>query len=181
MLQIYLALLDSQAEKDKFITIYEGYRDLMFYVAGRFLSSDADREIAVDAALQALLGVIASIDDPQSTKTKNLVCLVTKRKCIDLLRQKGGMTESDLGDWEETIALESARNASQTGGPAVGMTLQDAILSMSETGREFLVLRYFHGYSTAEIAKILGIGKDAARKRLERAKAELKGILEEDR
>ena len=52
---------------------------------------------------------------------------------------------------------------------------------MSETGREFLILRYYHGYTTAEIADLLGIRRDAARKRLERAKAELKGILEADR
>ncbi|MBR3718745.1 MAG: RNA polymerase subunit sigma-24, partial [Firmicutes bacterium] len=64
MLQLYLSLLDTQAEKDKFITLYESYRDLMIYVAGRYLGSDADKEIAVDAALHALLGVVDSIDDP---------------------------------------------------------------------------------------------------------------------
>ena len=57
MLQVYLSLLDTQAEKDKFIQVYEAYRDLMFYIARRYLAGDADREIAVDGALHALLGV----------------------------------------------------------------------------------------------------------------------------
>ncbi len=176
MLQLYLSLLDTQAEKDKFITLYESYRDLMFYVAGCYLSSDADKEIAVDGALHALLGVVNSIDDPSSAKTKNLVCLIVKRKCIDLLRRKSGTVEED---WE-AIAEQAASGTDPVQGSSEN-SLTDAILSMSETGREFLILRYYHGYTTAEIAGLLGIGRDAARKRLERAKAELKGILEADR
>lgn len=176
MLQLYLSLLDTQAEKDKFITLYESYRDLMFYVAGRYLGSDVDKEIAVDAALHALLGVVDSIDDPSSVKTKNLVCLIVKRKCIDLLRRKSGTVEED---WE-AIAEQAVPGTDPVQGSSEN-SLTEAILSMSETGREFLILRYYHGYTTAEIAALLGIGRDAARKRLERAKAELKGILEADR
>lgn len=176
MLQLYLSLLDTQAEKDKFITLYESYRDLMFYVAGRYLGSDADKEIAVDGALHVLLGVLDKIDDPQSAKTKNLVCLIVKHKCIDLLRRKGGTVEED---WE-AVAEQAASEADPVTGPTEN-SLMDAIRSMSGTGREFLILRYYHGYTTAEIAGLLGIGRDAARKRLERAKAELKGILEADR
>ena len=148
----------------------------MFYVAGCYLSSDADKEIAVDGALHALLGVVNSIDDPSSAKTKNLVCLIVKRKCIDLLRRKSGTVEED---WE-AIAEQAASGTDPVQGSSEN-SLTDAILSMSETGREFLILRYYHGYTTAEIAGLLGIGRDAARKRLERAKAELKGILEADR
>ena len=170
MLQLYLSLLDTQAEKDKFITLYESYRDLMFYVAGRYLGSDADKEIAVDATLHALLGMVDSIDDPSSAKTKNLVCLIVKHKSIDLLRRKGGTIEVDWENTQDGPEFDPADSE-----------LRTAILSMSETGREFLILRYYHGYSTAEIAGLLGIGRDAARKRLERAKAELKGILEADR
>lgn len=176
MLQLYLSLLDTQAEKDKFITIYESYRDLMFYAAGRYLESDVDKELAVDAALHALLGVVDSIGDPASCKTKNLVCLIVKRKCIDLLRRKSGTIEVD---WDAAAEQAAAGEAPVPGSTENSLT--EAILSMSETGREFLILRYYHGYSTAEIAALLGIGRDAARKRLERAKAELKEILEADR
>lgn len=176
MLQLYLSLLDTQAEKDKFITLYESYRDLMFYVAGRYLGSDADKEIAVDGALHALLGVLDKVDDPQSAKTKNLVCLIVKHKCIDLLRRRAGAVEED---WEETAEQVAAGTDPVPGSTENSLT--EAILSMSGTGREFLILRYYHGYTTAEIAALLGIGRDAARKRLERAKAELKGILEADR
>ena len=54
MLQIYLDALDTTEEKDRFLLIYEKYRDLMFYIARKYLSSQADQEIAVDAALLKL-------------------------------------------------------------------------------------------------------------------------------
>ena len=174
MLQVYLSLLDTQAEKDKFIQVYEAYRDLMFYIARRYLAGDADREIAVDGALHALLGVLESLDDPFSTKTKNLVALITRNKCIDVLRRRGGASEES---WEESGGEETLPAKAPD---AAADDLSLAIRSLRETSRDVLILRYYYGYSAAEIGKILGIGRDAARKRLERAKKELKEMLEGD-
>ena len=175
MLQSFLAALDTAQEKDKFIWIYEAYRDLMFYVARKYLASEADREIAVDAALHGVLGMLDTIGDPAGDKTKNLMVLVTRNKCVDMLRRRNGMAEDA---WEEASARIETDAAAHSSGPQAD--LAEAIASMSDSGRDVIWLRYYYGYSAAEIAKLLGIGKDAARKRLQRAKAELKGILEED-
>ena len=171
MLQTYLSLLDTQADRDKFTVLYRQYRDLMFYIARKYLESDADREIAVDAALHALLSAMDRIDDPLSIRTKNLAALITKNKCIDLLRKRSAVTEEELDEAAERILPPKTQG---TG------ALADAIASMSETGREVILLRYYHGYTAKEIGKILGISWQASRKRLERAKAELKAILEEE-
>ena len=171
MLQTYLSLLDTQADRDKFTVLYGQYRDLMFYIARKYLESDADREIAADAALHALLSAISRIDDPYSARTKNLVALVTKNKCVDLLRRRGAVKEEELNEATDRVLPPKPQ---WTGG------LADAIASMSEMGREAILLRYYHGYTAKEIGKILGISWQASRKRLERAKAELKAILEEE-
>ena len=171
MLQIYLSLLDTQADRDKYTVLYRQYRDLMFYIARKYLESGADREIAVDAALHALLSAMDRIDDPYSVRTKNLVALVTKNKCIDLLRRRGAVKEEELDEAAERVLPPKPQGTGD---------LADAIASMSETGREVILLRYYHGYTAKEIGKILGISWQASRKRLERAKAELKAILEEE-
>ena len=171
MLQTYLSLLDTQADRDKFTVLYRQYRDLMFYIAQKYLESDADREIAVDAALHALLPAMDRIDDPLSARTKNLAALVTKNKCIDLLRKRGAVKEEELDEAAERILSPKPQGTE---------SLADAIASMSETGRELILLRYYHGYTTTEIGMILDISWQASRKRLERAKAELKAILEEE-
>ncbi len=46
--------------------------------------------------------------------------------------------------------------------------------------REVLLLRYYMGYDAQEIAALLGIGTDAVRMRLSRARRRLKQKLEED-
>ena len=177
MLPIYLALLDSQEEKDKFITIYETWRDLLYYIAGQYLSAQADREIAVDSALHSVLQALDSIGDPASAKTKNLLVVVTRNKCIDLLRRKNGAVEEP---WDGEDGASAA--AKTTAAPAAEGedSLTAAVQSLPAPSRDVLVLRYYHGYSAREIGLILGIGYEAARKRLQRAKAELKGIWEDE-
>lgn len=172
MLQIYLDALDTTEEKDRFLLIYEKYRDLMFYVAQKYLSSQADREIAVDAALYSIVEIIFKIKDPLSSKTKNLVVLITKNKCLDILRKRGGITEEVLIEMSERALPVPAPRTDE---------LSDAIASLRDPYRDIIFLRYLHGYSTAEIAKILDISRDAAIKRLQRAKRELKQLLEEYR
>lgn len=171
MLQIYLEVLNTTEEKDCFLLIYETYRDLMFYVAQKFLSSQVDREIVVDAALHSIVDIIFKIKDPLSTKTKNLVVLITKNKCLDLLRKRGGVTEVEL--------IEASERALPVPVPGTD-ELADAIASLRDPSRDIIFLRYLHGYSTAEISKILGISRDAAAKRLQRAKQDLKKLLDED-
>lgn len=52
---LYLQMLPSPSEKDKFEQIYTLYRGLMFYVARRILPGEADAE---DAVHQAFVSII---------------------------------------------------------------------------------------------------------------------------
>ncbi len=52
--------------------------------------------------------------------------------------------------------------------------LMDELFQMSQKAKEVLILHYIEGYSTAEIAGILSISEDAVKKRMERARNELR-------
>lgn len=171
MLQAFLALLDTNEEKDRFLLIYETYRDLMFYIAQKFLENQADREETVDAALFSLLDLLPGIQDPLNARTKNLIVVVTKNKCLDMLRKQNGFTEEELA-----VTAERQISIPLPGDGA----LADAIASLRDPSRDMIFLRYMHGYTAPEIAKLLGISRDAAIKRLQRAKQELKGLLENE-
>ena len=166
MLQIYLALLDSEEEKTKFTDIYVRYRGLLFHIAQKYFDSEADQEQVVDETLHAVLKIIHRIDDPASAKTKNLMAVITRNKCIDLQRKRGGAEVDELAE-ELAAGLKSSPHPS----------LSEAIASLSAASRDMIGLRYYYGYSTREIGKILGINYDTARKRLEFAHRELKTIL----
>ena len=52
--------------------------------------------------------------------------------------------------------------------------LMDELLKLSEKSKEVLILHYIEGYTNAEIGEILQITESAAKKRLERARKELR-------
>lgn len=167
MLQIYLALLNSEEEKTKFTDLYVRYRGLMFHIAQKFFEGEADQEQVVDETLHAVLKIVHGIDDPASAKTKNLMAVITRNKCIDLLRKRGGAETEEL-DKHVDVLSEA---------PPAHRSLADAIAALPESSRDMIGLRYYYGYSTWEIGKILGISYDTARKRLELAHRELRTIL----
>ena len=56
-------------------------------------------------------------------------------------------------------------------------SLDDALHELPETDREAVLLRFFEKLSLTEVGSRLGIGEDAARKRVDRALDKLRGLL----
>ena len=56
---IYLQMIETDEDRQKFIQLYETYRGLMFYVANRILHNTEDAE---DAVHQAFLSIIENLD-----------------------------------------------------------------------------------------------------------------------
>jgi RNA polymerase sigma-70 factor (ECF subfamily) len=57
--------------------------------------------------------------------------------------------------------------------------VQEFVDDLPETYRSVMVLHYLEGFSTDEIAKIVGTSSGSVRVRLHRAREELKTLLEE--
>ncbi|EGT4060805.1 sigma-70 family RNA polymerase sigma factor, partial [Clostridioides difficile] len=55
---IYLSIIDSEEEKDKFEKIYEKYKKLMFYIANQILQ---DEQLSEDAVHNAFLKIIDNL------------------------------------------------------------------------------------------------------------------------
>ena len=72
-----------------------------------------------------------------------------------------------------------------SGGQIIGLVSQisqtaDAMASLPPQYRQVLLLRYDNGYSTCEIGKMLGKSQAAVQKMTERAKRELRILLEKE-
>lgn len=57
--------------------------------------------------------------------------------------------------------------------------LMDSLLLLPSKYREVLLLHYVEGYQGREIAGMLGLSESAVRKRLERGREKLRGLLQE--
>lgn len=167
---IYLQVIDAPEDRDQFITLYETYRGLMFYVANQILQNEQDAEDAVHDAFLSVAEHIKKFSRLERHKTKAFLVTIVENKAIDLYRKKTHRKEEIL--WEETTGLAPAYE------PEDGLTR--CILKLPARYREFLRLKHELGYSTKEVAELMGISWPAARKLEQRARDRLEELCREE-
>lgn len=167
---MYLSMIETPDDKVKFERIYNRYRNLMYHVAYKVLSNHYDAEDAVHQAFVAIIRHLEKISDIDCPETRSFIVLITERKAIDLIRTSHSEKVIPLN--EDLIGIEI---------PAPGdHGLADALAKLPAHYREVLLLRFDNGYSTKELAQMLGMTESGVRKLIGRAKNALGRILEEE-
>lgn len=151
--------------RTRLAALYTAYRGLMFHVASQILSNPQDAE---DAVHQAFLALVDQRLPEPGPRAKALVVTVVQRKAIDLYRAQKRRPSAEL---EEDVPGQDA--------PPSDGTLAGAMAALPPGYREVLLLKYYHGYSTAETAAILGTTPENVRQRISRAKGRLAAELAE--
>lgn len=166
---IYLQMIESEEDRDKFAKLYTKYKNMMFRIAMDFFHNEADAE---DAVHQTFLKIIANLDkigQVDCRKTRSYIAVITEHTSIDLLRKQKRHEEVPLDSLNDTLAAEET---------VVEDDLVYLIDGLKPVYREVLYLRYFDEYEEKEIAKLLGLSYSNVRKIVERAKHDLRELLE---
>lgn len=166
---IYLQMIDTPEERSKFEQIYLEYKGLMFHVAYEILHNEQDAEDAVHQAFVKIAENIKKIDAPVCPKTHSYVVTIVEHQAIDQYRRLQKHPSVEL------IEEIQGTNAHYEG----DNDLTKCILKLPARYREMILLRYHHGYTVREIAKIMGLSLQAAIKLDQRAKNKLKKLCEE--
>ena len=169
MLSFFLALIDEEEQKEKFVILYERYCSLMLNVAYRYLN---DRSLAEDAVQDAFLSVaknIKKVGDPDSAETRAYLLTVT-RGCAIRLYHKFEKETPDGDAVNEKIKTAAPSTESEFIAYSDAAALKQAVKDLPDIYREPLLLRVVYGYSYKQIAKIVGVSEQGCRKRVERAK-----------
>ncbi len=90
-----------------------------------------------------------------------------------------GKSRADGGPLQEWLSDERERPEDHFDRNVVSGKIRLAISGLPEVFREVVVLRYFEGFNYRQIASILGCPAGTVMSRLNRAKAELRSILDE--
>ena len=167
---ICLQTVDAVDDRSKMEQIYHHYRHTMYAVAFKILNSPQDAEDAVHSAFVKIAENISKIDEVQSPKTKSFVIIITENRAIDMYRRKQRHPQSLYCD--ETIGLQ----VEYTG----AVELAQCFAKLPTRYREILLLKHRHGYSTREIAGMLGLSLSNANKLEQRAKKKLEEICKEE-
>lgn len=167
---MYLSMIETPDDKAKFERIYNRYRNLMYHVAYKVVGNHYDAEDAVHQAFVAIIRHLEKIGDIDCPETRSFIVLITERKAIDLIRTSHSEKVIPLN--EDLLGIEI---------PAPGdHGLADALAKLPAHYREVLLLRFDNGYSTKELAQMLGMTESGVRKLIGRAKNALGRMMEEE-
>lgn len=175
MLISYLAMIGTQHEKSEFVKLYERYSKLMHYAAKRILGDDSLAEEAVQEAFLRIAKNFGKVSDADQSATKKFVLIITENAAKTLYRRES----RHISDREYPEDMDAAAGALQaakdpTAAEAETWDAVGHILQMPELQQNVLFLHTVYGFSYREIAALLGISEPAARKRVERAREDLK-------
>ncbi len=148
-------------EREIVLELFDRHADIVYRVALSFLRSPQEAEDAVQTVFLKLLEGDMSI---YPGKERAFLTKVTVNHCKSLLRTAKNRQAVPL-DEAVLIAQPEDRDVFR------------AVMELPEKYRIVLVLRYFEGYSSREIAELLHLGTSAVSMRLYRAKNILKKQL----
>lgn len=167
---VYLMMIDSPMERSKFEKVYLEYKGLMFHVAYQILRNEEDAEDAVQNAFVKIAENISKIEDAVCPKTQHYVITIVENKAIDLYRGNRRRSAAKYMDDISGISVDPGR--------VHGLAL--CLEKLPAKYREVILLKYYHGFSTKEIAQILKITQVNAIKLDQRAQNRLMKICKEE-
>ena len=170
---IYLSMIETEEDKNKFTRLYEKYRKLMFYVANQILK---DEYLAEDAVHHTFIKIIENLDNISEIdchKTKSYIVTMVRNHSINLYNQRKNHSMVSLNTEIDIEANETSEIEEDD-------AIVKAVANLPEIYNTVLTLKYVQEFSNAEIAETLDISEPAVRKRLERAKSKVQETLEKE-
>lgn len=168
---VFLSMLETDAERQLFMELYEQYGGAMLRVARRyFLEDPAMAEDAVQNAWLRIAERFSRIQAIPCKKRGGYLVVIVKNESISLLRRR----HQELPFDEATSGGESNFETDNT------EDIIEIIWAMPETYRAVLEMRFVEEMSTKEIAAMLGLKESAVDVRIHRGRALLMNKLREE-
>lgn len=173
MIQIYLSVIDSQEEKEKFTDLYNSYKDLLFWIALKKTNSNEDSEECVQETFFYVAKHFEKIGEVQSKSTKYYLTTIVKGFAIDLYNNSKKFDVISLDDCnedlDELIYFENFEKSEL-------LTVFDEVLD--EESKIYFYLKYIYGYKSSEISELYKVKDSYIRKKLQYAREKLRKHFE---
>lgn len=154
----------ARLENQEFAELVEKHKDEMYYLALSILKNEVDAQDAVSETVVRAYEARSRLRKLEKFKPWIMQILVNVSKTLLRKREKIVLTE----DAETINQVESAPKYDMWGW----------VMELEYEFRTVIILYYYEGFSTKEIAKILNIPEGTVRSRLARARNKLKIFME---
>lgn len=132
----------------------------------------SDRQNAENLTQDTFVKFFASLPGyKHSGKAMNFLYTIARNLCIDFNRREKERLAKTTELAEEAAICDDMKNAEAR------MDVNKAVIGLSEDIREVIILYYFHGLNTREIAELLKIGLPLVKYRIKTGKEKLRTIL----
>ncbi len=173
MIGLFLNLLDTQTEKEKFIELYDTYKDLLYWIALKRTNCNEDAEECVQETFFYIAKHFEKINDVNSKKTKIYLSTIVTGFAINIYNHSNRTDIIEIDNENETTDLKYFENFQKI------ELLSVLNKALDEESRVFFYLKYLYNYKSKEIAEVYKVKDSYVRKKLEYARRKLRKQLEE--
>ncbi len=173
MIGLFLNLLDTQTEKEKFIELYNEYKDLLYWIALKRTNCNEDAEECVQETFFYIAMHFEKINDVNSKQTKIYLSTIVAGFAIDIYNHSNKTDIIEIDNENETTDLKYFENFQKI------ELLSVLNKALDEESRVFFYLKYLYNYKSKEIAEVYKVKDSYVRKKLEYARRKLRKQLEE--
>lgn len=158
--------IEKKAEKTA--RLYKQYGKLMYKIAYDILQDKQLAEDAVQGAFENVIKYLHKINEKNCPQTRHFLVIIVRNVALDISKKQKPIYASgagelpDIADKDDVLDIVIARETAAE--------LQSAIESLKPIYRDVYILRVARDYSITEIAQMLNIKEETAKKRLTRAK-----------
>ena len=152
---------------EQFCRVLHDFKDTVYRVALNYLKNPHNAE---DVSQEVFLRLYRSPNPPKGAEhTKAWLIRVTINECKRVFSSP----------WNKLVSIDECAALPSFDPPELA-TIYRAVMALPHKYRVAVYLHYYEGYSTREIASMLGVSTSAVCSRLERARNKLKLMLLEE-
>lgn len=180
MLAFYLSLIDQEASRTLFETLYEQHRFTMLAVAMRILRH---RQRAEDAVHDAFLRILENIDQIgaiECNKMRSYIVIIVRNIALDQLRQQNRRGELPLPEYGDDLQDDGIDLEQDLLDREQAADIHTHLRALGQPFLDIMILKMVHGFKSREISRMLQIPESTVRVYLQRGKKRLMKKLEDE-
>lgn len=158
-----------EVTKDYISDLLDKYGDMVLRIAYTYLKNRADAEDIVQDVFLRIIDKKPSFND--ENHEKSWLIRATINMCKNKVNLFWNKNKCSIDDVQE-FAVNDKYNTDTS--------VFQAVMALGEKYRVVVYMYYYEGYSTPEIAKVIGKSETTIRSLLHRARNKLKDMLKED-
>ena len=173
-----ICVINDRDNREKIEIIYYKYRNLMYKVSYEILKDKHMSEDAIGETFERVIKNLHKIDEIDCPKTRNFLVIICRNVSINMYNKKNKISECELTDEMKDNNFKDPADMVVSKENVERMA--KVISSLDSKYKDVFMLKYAHGMTTEEIAKMFDTNSDTVRKRLERARKKIIEIYEKE-